>query len=183
MKQKAFFMLGGPASGKGTQSKRLVDLLNSIGFNSTQVSTGDLIRAYTGSNPKIIESKETGCHLEDEYISWLIDKRLKGIPSKIIFFDGYPRNPSQVDEVKDKYNILGVYELSVPIPVMRERMIKRNRASDDITSRIKDYITLNQPAIELFTNRVIIDGNIDKDCVFQTLKEDVLETLSYLRKF
>ena len=68
-------IFGPPGAGKGTQSKILVDKLNSF-----QVSTGDMLREEINNNTeigkKIIDSMDNGKFVDDEIVNKLLEKIL-----------------------------------------------------------------------------------------------------------
>ena len=88
-------LFGPPGAGKGTQSKYLVEKLNSF-----QVSTGDMLRDEIQKDSdigkKIINDMNDGKFVNDEIVNNLI-KNVIFDPQKKnkLIFDGYPRSLSQ----------------------------------------------------------------------------------------
>ena len=88
-------LFGPPGAGKGTQSKYLVDKLNSF-----QISTGDLLREEVRKNSEIGKSitndMNDGKYVSDDIVNKLIEKIVSD-PQKMgnLIFDGYPRSLSQ----------------------------------------------------------------------------------------
>ena len=96
-------IFGPPGAGKGTQSKILVDKLNSF-----QVSTGDMLREEINNNTeigkKIIDSMDNGKFVDDEIVNKLLEKIIfdPKNANKLIF-DGYPRT---INQAKNLENLL-----------------------------------------------------------------------------
>ena len=88
-------LFGPPGAGKGTQSKYLVNKLN-----SHQISTGDILRDEIKNDSdigkQIINDMNEGKFVSDEIVNKLIEKQVykKKKKNKLIF-DGYPRSLSQ----------------------------------------------------------------------------------------
>ena len=88
-------LFGPPGAGKGTQSKHLVNKMNSF-----QISTGDILRDEikkdTDIGKKIINDMNEGKFVSDEIVNKLI-KNIMNDPQKRdkLIFDGYPRSLSQ----------------------------------------------------------------------------------------
>lgn len=88
-------LLGPPGAGKGTQAKRLVDQRGMV-----QLSTGDMLReaktSGTEMGKKVAAIMDRGELVTDEIVIGLIDERLSGGVSGVIF-DGFPRTLTQAD--------------------------------------------------------------------------------------
>jgi len=88
-------LLGAPGSGKGTQSKLLVEK-----YKIPQISTGDLLRAAVAANSdlgkKAKAAMEAGQLVSDEVVLGMIQERLGKSDAKAGFIlDGFPRNIPQ----------------------------------------------------------------------------------------
>ena len=84
-------LFGPPGAGKGTQSKHLVNKLNSF-----QISTGDIlrdeIRNNTNIGKQIITDMNEGKFVSDEIVNKLIKNLINDSQKKEkLIFDGYPR--------------------------------------------------------------------------------------------
>ena len=88
-----------PGSGKGTQSRRLMEK-----FGIPQVSTGDILRAKRKEKSKlgteIREIMESGKLVPDEMVIEIVQDRLQSEDCSYGFIlDGFPRNVSQADSL------------------------------------------------------------------------------------
>jgi adenylate kinase len=94
-------LLGAPGSGKGTQSKSLINE-----FKIPQLSTGDMLREAvknsTELGKKASEYMSKGELVPDSLVLGLIEDRIKRSDcSNGFILDGFPRNISQADSLKD----------------------------------------------------------------------------------
>jgi adenylate kinase len=88
-------LLGGPGAGKGTQAKRLVELLG-----VPQISTGDMLRAAVSTGASLGKKVESfmnaGQLVPDEVVIEVVAERLKGDDcQKGFILDGFPRTVNQ----------------------------------------------------------------------------------------
>ena len=153
-------LFGPPGAGKGTQSKYLVDKLNSF-----QVSTGDILREEIKRNTiigqQITNNMNEGKFVSDEIVNDLIENIIYDPQKKDkLIFDGYPRSLSQakyLDLMLDKSSqkIDHIFFLNVNKDTIVERIEKRkeleNRSDDDLETILKRYDTYME------TTRPVLD--------------------------
>jgi len=123
-------LFGPPGAGKGTQSKRLVDLLK-----VPQVSTGDIMRAERASGSELGRRFDhfmsQGLLVPDELVLELIEQRLTQADcANGAIFDGYPRTVAQAQAFDVVLSKLGrkidkVVSIEVPLAEMVERAVGR----------------------------------------------------------
>lgn len=140
-------LFGPPGAGKGTQAKRLVDLLK-----VPQISTGDLMRAERKSGSELGQKFDSymsvGALVPDELVVALLEKRLGAEDAKGgAIFDGYPRTVPQakvLDELLEKLGrkIDKVVSLEVPHDEITERVT--GRRTDPSTGQIY-HLRYNPP--------------------------------------
>ncbi len=97
-------LLGAPGSGKGTQSKLLVEH-----FEIPQISTGDLLRAAAKSQTPLGEKAksimQTGQLMPDDVVLDIIKQRLKEKDTQHGFIlDGFPRTLNQAKHLDQLLN-------------------------------------------------------------------------------
>jgi len=123
-------LFGPPGAGKGTQAKRLVDLLR-----LPQVSTGDLMRAERASGSelgkKFDEYMSKGLLVPDALVLELLAQRLAQPDAKSgVIFDGYPRTVPQAEALDAMLTAAGrkvdvVASIEVSLSEMIERVVHR----------------------------------------------------------
>ena len=171
-------LFGPPGAGKGTQSKYLVDKLNSF-----QISTGDILRDEIKNNTNIgkqvINDMNEGKFVSDEIVNKLI-KNLINDPQKKekLIFDGYPRSISQaknLDLLLESTNqkIDHIFFLNVNKDTIIKRIEKRkvleNRSDDQLETILKRYDTYmetTRPVLDFYSknsNFHEIDGTQEID--------------------
>ncbi|MDP4001028.1 MAG: nucleoside monophosphate kinase [bacterium] len=131
--KKIILLMGPPGSGKGTQSKLLIDVLGFAYF-----STGELSREYAQMDNelgrKIKETIDQGVILPIDIIREIFVKKLESLSQEEgLILDGYPRTMDQVEllnELMQKYSIKDVKVLFLEVD--REKLLKR------LATRIED---------------------------------------------
>lgn len=123
-------LVGPPASGKGTQSKMLVEHLG-----VPQISTGDMLRAArtagTDLGKKASEFMNAGKLVPDEVVIGLVAERLLAADcQKGFILDGFPRTVPQADALEKLLSernmpLDRVVQIDVPRPLLMERATLR----------------------------------------------------------
>src|SRR5579863_555690 len=95
----AIILFGSPGSGKGTQSKYLVEWLG-----IPQISTGDMLREHIRNGDAIglaiVDRMRAGSLVSDELVNQLVFERINQPDcSRGFILDGYPRTPAQAEEM------------------------------------------------------------------------------------
>ena len=160
--------MGPPGAGKGTQAINIAKTLN-----IPHISTGDIYREnMKNETPLGLEAKvfyDKGMYVPDEITNRIVEDRLTWDDAKNGFLlDGYPRTIDQVnflDQIlsKKSQKIDKVLELTIDIPVVVERLLKRAQEQgriDDtkevITKRLEVYATSTAPLLAAYKNRGIL---------------------------
>ena len=169
-------LFGPPGAGKGTQSKYLIQKLNSF-----QISTGDLLRDEIKNNTDIgkaiINDMNEGKFVSDEVVNKLIEIHVHD-PKKRnkLIFDGYPRSLNQAKNLnlilkKSNQIINLILFLNVDKETILKRLEKRKlieKRSDDnldiILKRYDTYMETTKPVLKFYSenpNFKEIDGNME----------------------
>jgi adenylate kinase len=161
-------IMGPPGAGKGTQAVNIAKTLN-----IPHISTGDIYREnMKNETPLGLEAKafyDKGMYVPDEITNRIVEDRLTWDDAKNGFLlDGYPRTIDQVnflDQIlsKKSQKIEKVLELTIDIPVVVERLLKRAQEQgriDDtkevITKRLEVYANSTAPLLAEYKNRGIL---------------------------
>ena len=123
-------LFGPPGAGKGTQARRLVDLLK-----IPQISTGDMMRAERASGSELGKRFDhfmsQGLLVPDDLVLELIAQRITEDDCRAgAIFDGYPRTVLQAEAFDQVLAQLGrqidkVISIEVPLDEMVERAVGR----------------------------------------------------------
>ena len=123
-------LFGPPGAGKGTQAKRLVDLLA-----IPQVSTGDLMRAERAGGSELGKQFDhymsQGLLVPDRLVLELFKRRLAQPDAKNgAIFDGYPRTVAQAEALDQVLGLGGrkvdcVASIEVGLAEMVDRVVHR----------------------------------------------------------
>ena len=118
-------LFGSPGSGKGTQSKYLVDWLG-----IPQISTGDMLREHIRQGDAIglaiQERMRAGSLVSDELVNQLVFERINQPDAKRGFIlDGYPRTPAQAEEMMRLLASRGAGEVVIHLVVDYNVIISR----------------------------------------------------------
>ena len=171
-------LFGPPGAGKGTQSKYLVNKLN-----SHQISTGDILRDEikndTDIGKQIINDMNEGKFVGDEIVNKLIEKQVYDLQKKNkLIFEGYPRSLSQAKNLdlllaNSNQKIDQIFFLNVNKDTIIKRIEKRkaieNRSDDDLDTILKRYDTYmetTRPVLDFYSknpNFHEIDGTNEID--------------------
>ncbi|KAI5286177.1 hypothetical protein KEM54_006993 [Ascosphaera aggregata] len=184
------FVLGGPGSGKGTQSAKIV-----ADYGFTHLSAGDLLRA---------EQQREGSQYGDLIRSYIRDGKI--VPMEItvgllsiemeavikshayktdkprFLIDGFPRKMDQAKFFEDTVcRSTGTLFLSCPEEVLLERLLKRGETSgreddniESIRKRFHVFVEQSMPVVQLFKSEgkvltVESVGSIDE--IYTRIKE------------
>lgn len=184
-------LFGGPGSGKGTQSARLID-----NYGLYHISTGELLRDHIKRGTEIgkqaNERISQGQLIPDELMISIIEKVLdeEAKDKRGVIFDGFPRTIPQAEALADLLKSRGsdvhaVVGLEVPDDELVRRMLHRReetgRADDNpetIRKRLDVYHTQTQPLREHYIKQdkyIPIDGTGRVDDIFHAIREGLKE--------
>ncbi|KAK6463249.1 uridylate kinase [Scheffersomyces coipomensis] len=179
------FVLGGPGSGKGTQSALLV---KDHGF--VHLSAGDLLRAEQkreGSKygELIAQYIRDGLIVPQEVTVALLEQAIKeehAKGAKNFLIDGFPRKMDQAltfeDTIsKSKFTLF----FECPEKVMLERLLERGKTSgrtddnvESITKRFRTFVETSMPVVDYFEKQdkvVKVNCNQPVNEVYEKVKQ------------
>ena len=190
---KKVVLLGPPGSGKGTQSKFLVEK-----FGFIQISTGDLLRDQVQQKDSLMgkeisEIMNNGELVPDEIVIKLIIGKITIFKEKNIIFDGFPRNINQakvLDESLEKISVSldKAIFINVDYEILKERIISRinesgddNKRSDDnvqtLVKRIDVYKKNTLPIVEYYKEKGIL-SEINGMLKIEEVSQQILKIIS-----
>ncbi|MFN2394704.1 MAG: adenylate kinase [Bacteroidales bacterium] len=190
---------GFPGSGKTTQAKKLAEE-----FNLTYISTSELLKEEAQTGSKLAEQinpyLEKGLLVPDEIVIRLIEKKLKETDgnNRGYVFKGYPRTLVQayiLDGIMRKKNcaINCVINLQVPQLELVKRLDARSKTPDSmpydksaatIVARLEEHSQRNDSIVNYYRkNKILVDvdGQGNKDVVYERIKDHVLRAIRNLR--
>ncbi|MHB8792271.1 MAG: adenylate kinase [Thermoleophilia bacterium] len=128
-------LLGAPGAGKGTQAKKLIEMLG-----IPQISTGDLLRAAVSEGTDLgLEAKsfmDKGELVPDSVVLGMMKERLQDDDCKNGFIlDGFPRNTAQAEALDSMLADLGMpldsaLSVDVPLEDLMKRLTGRRTCKD-----------------------------------------------------
>ncbi len=178
-------LFGGPGSGKGTQSEKLIDE-----FGLFHISTGELLRDHIARGTELGKIADgfisKGLLIPDDLMIRILDDTLENEPEAKngVVFDGFPRTIPQAEALKDLLHKRGtdlhaVIGLEVPEDELVKRMLKRGkdtgRADDNeetIKNRLKVYHDQTHPLREYYSKEgkyIPIEGSAQIDEIFEDI--------------
>jgi adenylate kinase len=163
-------LFGAPGAGKGTQGAILGRIPGYF-----HLACGDVFRSLNIQSPEgreIYEYSSKGQLVPDELTIRVWKKALRGHielsrykpPYEFLILDGIPRNPHQVELMKDLINVLQIVHLvceneQAMIDRIKRRAIRENRADDAnegvIRTRFEVYRRESEPLINCFPKEII----------------------------
>ena len=184
-------LFGGPGSGKGTQSARLID-----NYGLYHISTGELLRDHIKretpigktANEYISKGQLIPDDLMISIIEDVLDREAKD--KKGVIFDGFPRTIPQAEALaellkKRGSDIHAVVGLEVPDEELTTRLLKRaeeSGRSDDnpetIKKRLEVYHSQTHPLRQHYIGQnkyIPIKGTGSVDEIFHSIKNGLKE--------
>lgn len=182
-------LFGGPGSGKGTQSEKLIER-----YGLHHISTGEVLRDHIKRETELgkIAKRyiDEGQLIPDDLMIKILDEELeKGAKDKPgVIFDGFPRTVAQAEALNDLLKkrdkeLHAVVGLEVPDDELVKRMIRRGQLTgraddneDTIKKRLNVYHNQTTPLRDHYKIQkkyVAIDGNRDIDQIFDSIVAEI----------
>lgn len=184
-------IFGGPGSGKGTQSARLID-----NYGLYHISTGELLRDHIKRETEIGKTANEyiskGHLIPDDLMISIIEEVLESEAKdkKGVILDGFPRTIKQAEALEEFLKSRGsdvhaVVGLEVPDDELTTRLLKRaeeSGRSDDnpetIRERLDVYHNQTKPLKEHYIKKekyIPINGKGNVDDIFDAIKDGLKE--------
>lgn len=182
--------IGPPGAGKGTQCKRLVELLG-----IPQLSTGEMLREVKSQDTAL--ARWVARHLDvgelapDHLVMRIVAQRLTHPDCEAgCLFDGFPRTIVQAQLLDEHFTRTGrkldiVLDLQVAHEELTKRLLKRaeieDRGDDNqetIKSRLRVFETQTAPLLDYYKKRNLlatIDGMQSPENVFAQIESVVTD--------
>ena len=180
--------IGPPGAGKGTQCKRLVELLN-----IPHLSTGEMLRTVkrqdTALSRWVASYIDAGKLAPDHLVMRIVAQRLQSDEcANGALFDGFPRTIIQAQLLDDYLAEHGIkLDMALELKVVEEELIQRllkraqidGRADDNyetIRERLNVFHTQTAPLTEYYAKQgklEQVDGMQSEENVFASIKECV----------
>lgn len=181
-------LFGGPGSGKGTQSEKLIDK-----YGLHHISTGEVLRDHIKRGTelgKIAKSYiDEGQLIPDDLMIRILDTVLEEAKEKPgVIFDGFPRTIPQAEALNELLEKRGkklhaVVGLEVPDEELVKRMLNRGKMTgreDDneetIKKRLNVYHNQTSPLRDHYKKQnkyISIDGNKEIDQIFHSITKEL----------
>ncbi|MBU6388245.1 MAG: adenylate kinase [Planctomycetes bacterium] len=178
--------IGPPGAGKGTQCRRLVDLLD-----IPHLSTGEMLRAVmeqdTALSRYVASYINAGKLAPDHLVMRIVSQKVKSPDcTNGALFDGFPRTMVQAQMLDDllvelKRPLDVVLELQVPDEVLIDRLLKRakidGRADDNdatIRERLRVFHDQTKPLVQYYSKQGklrSVDGTKSEEEVFDAIRK------------
>ena len=186
-------LLGPPGSGKGTQSKFLVDEHHFV-----QLSTGDLLREKVASKDsslgqEISRIMNNGDLVPDNIVIQLIVEKISELKNRNVIFDGFPRNLNQATVLDQSLKEISVsldkaIFIDVNHEILKDRILKRinetnieDRRSDDnietLLKRIEVYKSNTFPIVEYYKKKGILN-EVNGMSSIENVSQQILKIIS-----
>lgn len=178
------FVLGGPGSGKGTQSAKLVEE-----FGVVHLSAGDLLRAHmksgTPDGQMVAEMIANGQIVPSSVTVGLLEAAMKGSGKNQFLIDGFPRNEENRAAFESQTRIEPKFILFFDCPedVMEKRLLGRNEGRTDdnietIRKRFRVFLEQSMPVVEYYEKlgRVArISADRDPEDIYKEVRRAFVE--------
>ena len=194
MKYRTVLLFGAPGAGKGTQGK----ILGTIpGYY--HCACGDVFRNLRIDDPigrVFIDYSSKGQLVPDEATVNLWRKNIQGAVAHGAFsperdtlvLDGLPRNPHQVEMLRDTLDVKAVFNLTCPdmskmIERLQRRALRENRLDDanleTIKRRLEVYESESRQVLDCY-DRSLVHAIDSTEPPLEVLR-DILDTLAPLK--
>ncbi len=178
------FVLGGPGSGKGTQSAKLVEE-----FGVVHLSAGDLLRAHmksgTPDGQMVADMIANGQIVPSSVTVGLLQQAMDASGKSQFLIDGFPRNEENRGAFESQTGIQPKFILFFDCPedIMEKRLLSRNEGRTDdnietIRKRFRVFIESSMPVIEYYEKEgkvARITADRDPEEIYKEVRRSFVE--------
>ncbi len=181
--------IGPPGAGKGTQCKRLVEMLG-----IPQLSTGEMLREVmrqkTALARWLAQHLDVGELAPDHLVMRIVSQRLLEADCESgCLFDGFPRTLVQAQLLDEHFaRTARKLDLVIDLQVVQEQLVSRllkraeleERGDDDydtIKARLRVFEKQTAPLLDYYENQgllAVINGMQSQESVFEEIRATVL---------
>ena len=177
-------MLGGPGSGKGTQSSKLVE-----DFGVVHLSAGDLLRAHmksgTPDGKMVADMIAQGQIVPSSVTVELLQGAMDASGKSQFLIDGFPRNEENRAAFENQTGIQPkvILFFDCPEEVMEKRLLGRNEGRTDdnietIRKRFKVFLESSMPVVQYYEKQgkvARISADRDPDDIYKEVRRAFVE--------
>ena len=181
-------IIGGPGSGKTTQSRYIHEL-----FDFAHLSTGQILRNSISTQKlqnweNVQKLMNAGKSVDSDIVLKLLSDELDKQKEKHIILDGFPINEENFEawdkNIREKLH--AIFYLEITEDEMKKRLMRRNERDDDNENAIKERIRAfnyeTKPLINYLRNKgkiTILDGMKSKKELNAELKSEIMNRKLY----
>ena len=181
-------IIGGPGSGKTTQSRYIHEL-----FDFAHLSTGQILRQSISAQKlpnweNVQRSMNAGKLIDSDIVLKLLSDEINKQKEKHIILDGFPINEENFEawdkNIREKLH--AIFYLDITEDEMKKRLLRRNERDDDNENAIKERIRAfnyeMKPLINYLRNKgkiTILDGMKSKKELNAELKSEIMNRKLY----
>ncbi len=181
-------IIGGPGSGKTTQSRYIHEL-----FDFAHLSTGQILRQSISAQKlpnweNVQRSMNEGKLIDSDIVLKLLSDEINKQKEKHIILDGFPINEENFEawdkNIREKLH--AIFYLDITEDEMKKRLLRRNERDDDNENAIKERIRAfnyeMKPLINYLRNKgkiTILDGMKSKKELNAELKSEIMNRKLY----
>ena len=181
-------IIGGPGSGKTTQSRYIHEL-----FDFAHLSTGQILRQSISTQKlqnweNVQKRMNEGKLVDSDIVLKLLSDEMDKQKEKHIILDGFPINEENFEawdkNIREKLH--AIFYLEITEDEMKKRLLRRNERDDDNENAIKERIRAfnyeTKPLINYLRNKgriTILDGMKTKKELNAELKSEIMNRKLY----